>query len=104
MLNLLLFYHHELSQEVNNPKLVHRLLFSDETRARLRDELDSMNPVVFNNLLTSLRKKGAISRDNKIKESLIPPIENGTFGLVFRFELEDEIDESGESGTEEDSL
>lgn len=84
---LLLYYRYELSREVSNIELVDRLLFSTETRTKIRADLNNMSQKVFNNLLTSLRKKGVLSKDNKIVPQLIPNMTEDGFNLVFSFEV-----------------
>ena len=85
--SLLLYYRYELSREVSNIDLVERLLFSTETRSKIREDLNNMSQKVFNNLLTSLRKKGVLSKDNKIAPQLIPNMTEEGFNLVFSFEV-----------------
>ena len=88
-LSILLYYRHELSMEISNPDLVDKLLFSSDTRARVRADLGGMKNGVFNNLLTVLRRKKALTRDNKITPGLIPmmaPDDTG-FKLIFNFEM-----------------
>ena len=86
-LGIMLYYRYELSKEVNNIALVERLLFSTETRVKIRKELNNMGQKVFNNLLTSLRNKGVLSKDNKIHPSLIPNMDETGFKLTFDFEI-----------------
>jgi hypothetical protein len=86
-LGLMLYYRYELSREVLNEKLVDKLLFSTDTRAQIRSDLGNMDSKVFNNLLTSLRKKGVLSKDNIINPGLIPNMTEEGFNLVFSFEV-----------------
>ena len=88
VLSLLLYYEHELRLSVNDPDLVTRLLFSSQTRKRMRDELGDMKGNTFNNLLSALRKKNILTKDNKFNNSLVPPmsINDKSFQLVFNFE------------------
>ena len=50
-----------------------------------------MKSGVFNNLLTTLRRKGVLSKDNKIIPALIPNIKPDSTGfkLIFDFEIND---------------
>lgn len=89
-LSLLLYYRYELSREISNESMVDMILFSTETRAKIRVELDNMSQKVFNNLLTSLRKKGVLAKDNKIRKSLIPKMGEEGFELIFNFKVKDE--------------
>jgi len=86
-LSLMLYYRYELSREITNIEIVDMILFSTETRSKIRKDLDDMGQKVFNNLLTSLRKKGVITKDNKINHVLIPRMTEDGFKLVFNFEV-----------------
>ena len=88
-LSIMLYYRYELSREVNNIELVDRLLFSTETRSKIRKELNGMSQKVFNNLLTSLRKKGVLSKENKINPVLIPRMDESGVKLVFDFQIKE---------------
>jgi len=86
-LSLMLYYRYELSREIPNLDMVDMILFSTETRGKIRAELNNMSQKVFNNLLTSLRKKGVLTKDNKINHVLIPNMTENGFKLVFNFEV-----------------
>tara|TARA_B110000902_G_C14152408_1_gene530047 strand:+ start:324 stop:692 length:369 start_codon:yes stop_codon:yes gene_type:complete len=86
-LSLMLYYRYELSREIPNIEMVDMILFSTETRAKIRLELSNMSQKVFNNLLTSLRKKGVLTKDNKIHHNLIPNMTEDGFKLIFNFEV-----------------
>ena len=86
-LSLMLYYRYELSREIPNLEMVDMILFSTETRGKIRAELNNMSQKVFNNLLTSLRKKGVLTKENKIKPVLIPNMTENGFKLVFNFEV-----------------
>lgn len=90
-LSLMLYYRHELSKEVLNPDLIDKLLFSPDTRKQIRNDLGGMNNKVFNNLLTVLRRKKVLSKDNKILPALIPNMdeEESGFKLIFNFEIDE---------------
>lgn len=90
-LSLMLYYRHELSREVLNEELVDNILFSQSTRLQIMKDLGGMSNKVFNNLLTSLRKKKVLSKDNKILPSLIPMMDKNSsnFRLIFNFELDE---------------
>ena len=89
-LSIILYYRDELSNEISNPDIVDRLLFSTSTRKQIKEDLGGMQNGVFNNLLTALRKKGVLSKDNKILTSLIPLMDNDAkgFKLIFNFEID----------------
>ena len=86
-----MYYRYELSREVLNPELVDKLLFSTDTRKQIRGDLGDMDPKVFNNLLTALRKKGVLSKDNIINAGLIPNMSEEGFKLVFNFEIDHKL-------------
>lgn len=86
-LALMLYYRYELSREVYNPDLVDKLLFSTDTRKQMRADLGNMDPKVFNNLLTNLRKKKVLTKENVINPGLIPNMSEDGFKLVFNFEI-----------------
>ena len=88
-LTLMLHYRYELSREVSSPELVNRLLFSTETRKKMMIDLNNMSPKVFNNLLSTLRKKKVLSRDNKILPALIPNMTENGFKLIFNFKVDE---------------
>ena len=71
-LGLLLYYRYELTREIKDIDMVDMILFSTQTRTKIREDLGGMGQKVFNNLLTSLRKKSVITKDNKINPVLIP--------------------------------
>lgn len=92
-LSILLYYRQELSTEVSNPDLVDKLLFSSSTRKQVKKDLGDMKDGVFNNLLTTLRRKNVLSKDNKIVAQLIPKMQKDSdgFKLIFNFEITDEV-------------
>lgn len=90
-LSVFLYYRYKLSEEVLNKDLIDKLLFSPDVRKNIMEELNIKSSYVFNNLLTALRNKGVITRDNKIAEVLVPNFVPGSdnFKLVFNFEIND---------------
>lgn len=86
-LSLMLYYRYELSREINNPEMIDMILFSTQTRSKMRKELNDMGQKVFNNLLTSLRNKGVLTKENKINHVLIPRMSEDGFKLIFDFEV-----------------
>jgi hypothetical protein len=86
-LSLLLYYRYELSREIKDIEMVEMILFSTQTRTKIRADLGDMGQKVFNNLLTSLRKKKILTKDNKINHILIPQMTENGFKLVFDFEI-----------------
>jgi len=87
----MLYYRYELSREVLNQELVDKILFSTDTRKQIRADLGDMDPKVFNNLLTALRKKGVLGKKNVINPGLIPNMSEDGFKLVFNFEIDPKL-------------
>ncbi len=88
-LAVFLFYRHKLDLEVLNKELIDKLLFSQDVRKNIMAELNITSSYAFNNMLTALRKKGVISKENIILPSLIPNFIPGSdnFKLIFNFEV-----------------
>tara|TARA_R110000868_G_scaffold143967_3_gene362722 strand:- start:860 stop:1198 length:339 start_codon:yes stop_codon:yes gene_type:complete len=91
-LGLMLYYRHELSKEVSNEDLVDKLLFSSDIRQKIKTDLGGMKNGVFNNLLSTLRRKKVLSTKNKITSSLIPNKDpmSKEFSLVFNFQINED--------------
>jgi|TARA_B110000211_G_C13958753_1_gene499575 hypothetical protein len=86
----MLFYRYEFSLQVDNQDLINTLLFSEKTRVKIKKELNDMDHKVFNNLLTSLRKKGVLIKDdkgNRINPVLVPNMTEDGFQLIFDFDI-----------------
>lgn len=103
-LSLLFYYEHEIIKEVGNddPDLVKKLLFSRDSKNRMKAELGYKDNSVFNNLLSSLRKKNVLGKSNVLNPNLRPPIVDGNFNLVLNF-TEDGNDTERETGGKKDS-
>lgn len=86
-LSLLLYYRYELSRSISDNNMVDVVLFSTQTRNKIREDLGGMTQKVFNNLLTSLRKKDIIKEGNKINHVLIPNMTENGFKLIFDFDV-----------------
>ena len=86
-LSLMLYYRYELSREIKDTDMVDMILFSTQSRNKIREDLGGMGQKVFNNLLTSLRKKKIISKENKINHVLIPNMTEEGFKLIFDFDV-----------------
>jgi hypothetical protein len=89
VLALLLYYHHELGKEITNTKILWKMVFDYEIRAKIKKELD-MGNAGFQNILTRLRKKGIIN-DNRIVSTYIPKLEkkSNNFRVIFNFNIID---------------
>lgn len=91
ILSLLLYYN-----IMEKPNFVRdedrwKKVFDYETKMKIKEELD-IKDYTLQNILSSLRKKGAISKDNVIAKYYIPPIESDEdeFMLVFHFKPQKE--------------
>lgn len=94
-LALILYYRNEISKQVHNENMIQTILFSTETRKKMRIDLDDMEQKVFNNLLTSLRKKNVLTLENRVNPKLIPTItEDGGIQLVFNFKIKNDTKQS----------
>lgn len=91
-LSIMLYYRHQLSMDIGKEDLIDQLLFSKETRIAMREDLGGMSNVIFHNLLSQLRKKNVLTKENIIIDTLVPPLApNGdNFQLVFNFELHED--------------
>ena len=86
-LAIMLYYRYELSRDINDEDMINAVLFSTPTREKMRKDLNNMGQKVFNNLLTSLRKKKVLSKNNRINPVLIPAMTEDGFQLIFNFEV-----------------
>jgi len=87
VLALLLYYHYKLSQEITNNKILWKIVFDYETKAKIKDELQIAD-AGLQNVLTQLRKKNIVN-NNQIVSTYIPNIEKDstTFKIVFNFNI-----------------
>ena len=86
LLALFLKKREELSRNINDNNLIDKMLFNKDTKADIRAIMNYETYQVFNNMMTSLRKKGAIV-DNSINKGLIPKLEGNNFKLIFNFNI-----------------
>lgn len=89
VLALLLYYHYNLSSEITNKKILWKMVFDYEIKAKIKKEL-GLKDASLQNVLSSLRKKGVI-QDNQIVSTYIPKIEKGSksFRIIFNFNIID---------------
>ncbi len=92
MLAYFLDKRHSLSLKIADEALIDRILFSQDVRNEIREKMSYSNHQVFNNMLSSLRKKGII-KDNKIIPGLIPELKGDNFKLVFNFIIDGQTTE-----------
>lgn len=87
VLSRFLYYRYRIMQDTKGMELVETLLFSPKVRSWIKQDLD-MKTYAFNNILSSLRKKGMIV-DNTLLPKLIPSVEQGfkNFKLVYDIEI-----------------
>lgn len=93
VLALLLYYHYLYKKEITNNKILWKIVFDYDTRLKIiEDECwkKGMSNNTLNNILTVLRKKGAIV-DNQISSVYLPELEVGSknFKMIFNFNIVD---------------
>lgn len=90
-LTVLLYHRHLIAREVKSEIYLSKILFGTELRKQLREDM-GFSPQTFLNILSNLRKKGAIVNDT-IKKSYIPNIpldyEGATYRIVFDIKISD---------------
>jgi hypothetical protein len=89
VLALLLYYHHELSKDITNNKILWKMVFDYEIKEKIKKELE-LGDAGFQNVLTRLRKKGIIN-NNQIVSTYIPKLEKNSksFRVIFNFNIID---------------
>lgn len=87
ILALFLFYHYEFAGEITNNRVLWKMVFDYDTKAKIKKELDISDPVLQNNL-TQFRKKGII-QNNKIVGTYIPNLtqDANNFKVIFNFNI-----------------
>lgn len=87
VLAMLLYFRHNIQEQVKNKAIIDELLFNTKTRKQIKRELD-IESYSFNNILSSLRKKKLIV-NNSLNGKIIPNIDSGftNFKLVFNLEV-----------------
>lgn len=81
---------HELLKKVNDNSIVDDMLFDTKIKKDIQKEMNYSTLQVLNNMMTSLRNKGAIV-DNKINKGLIPSYDEShdSFKLIFNFVIKE---------------
>lgn len=87
LLALFLYKRHQLQKVINDEKILNKTLFDTENRKEIRDELNYSSSQVLNNMISSLRTKNIIDKNNAIVSSLIPNLDGDNFKLVFNFNI-----------------
>lgn len=92
VLALLLYHYFEFKKDIKKDYLVWKMVFDYDTKMIMKEELGGMKDVIFQNVLSKLRKKNII-KDGKILDSYIPNIEPDakTFSVIFKFILNDGV-------------
>jgi hypothetical protein len=87
VLATLLYYRHTIQEQVKSKTIIDELLFNTKTRKKIKEEL-GIESYSFNNILSSLRKKGMIT-NNSLNTKIIPLVEPGfdNFKLVYNVEI-----------------
>lgn len=81
---------HELAYKIIDEDLLNENVFSTKNRKEVEQLLGFVNPTKLNNILSSMRKKGAL-KDNKIQPQFIPPLSKDfkEFIVAFKVKLDD---------------
>jgi len=90
VLALLLYYHYKLQKQITNKKILWKVVFDYDTKAKIKEELD-ITDQSLQNVLTQLRKKNIII-NNEIVSTYIPNLEKKSkeFKIIFNFNIIDE--------------
>lgn len=102
--------HYQLSKVVSDKNILDQILFSNETRAELREDL-GMDANSLQVILTSLRKANVIQQEQRTKHSRTPMLnprfipqvheEAGTFQLLMFWRIAPTPEEPSEGAGEE---
>jgi hypothetical protein len=89
VLALLLRERHVLARDIRDDALVDMFLLSKESRARVMKHLPGFKPNNLNGILSSLRKKGILTREGRLDPRVIPSLEQGSasYTLSFIFDI-----------------
>ena len=90
LLSLFLYKRFELEKVIKDEKILNKILFGTESRSEIRDELKYSSSQILNNMISSLRTKGVLQKDNSILKGLIPNITENNFRLLFNFNIIDD--------------
>ena len=88
VLALLLYYYFEYKKDIKRDDLVWKMVFDYDTKMLMKEDLSGMKDVIFQNTLSSLRKKEVV-KDKQVNPSFIPNItkDANNFNLIFKFEI-----------------
>lgn len=93
VLALLLYYHYQYRKDITNNKILWKIVFDYETKAKIKEDAVFKNGLSDNalqNILTILRKKKVIV-DGEISKMFIPEMDLRTknFKVIFNFNIVD---------------
>lgn len=87
LLSLFLHKRYQLEKVIKDDKILTKMLFDTEVRNEIRDKLNYSSSQILNNMISSLRTKNIIDKDNNINKGLIPNLSGKNFKLVFNFNI-----------------
>ena len=88
VLSKLLYHRYMISLEVKNKEMLDDILFSSKMKKQITSELN-MPEYAYNNLLSSLRKKGFVL-ERSINKKIIPVVQEPltNFKLLYNIDIE----------------
>ena len=90
VLSLFLYHHYQIRKDVKSSKLLWKLVFDYDTKLKIKEEL-GMQDYALQNLMSSLRKKGAI-KNNQINPNYMPVLSDEdvkNFKIIFNIKIND---------------
>lgn len=87
LLSLFLYKRYQLQKVISDEKILTKILFDTDSRNEIKEALNYSSSQILNNMISSLRKKKVIDKDNNIHKGLIPNITESNFKLVFNFNI-----------------
>lgn len=89
VLSLFLYYHHILRREISNEMLLWKIVFDYDTKLKIREEL-KMKDFALQNLMSSLRKKGAI-KEKRINPDFVPILTKdvSNYKIIYNININD---------------
>lgn len=93
VLALLLYYHYQYRKDITNNKILWKIVFDYETKAKIKEDevfKNGLSDNALQNILTILRKKKVIV-DGEISKMFIPEMDLKTknFKVIFNFNIID---------------
>jgi len=81
----ILYHRHKISLKLNDKTAIDNLLFSEENRRTMRNEL-KQEAYTFNNILVILRKKKLVI-DKTVNQVIIPNVEENFQNFTFTYAI-----------------